>query len=224
MTNMLNDLTVMHKTGTSHNRPDSVMTTVCKLVFGVFVCSGHGLVSMAEKRDCYRRRLERRTAQTLGRWVRDVCDRCWHQLTGGEVSSGDIILSLDMTNDSDGVHLKVCSLRWAERKRSLITGHGLPRHHITCWTWDSTSLVPTHQLTGNVIRCHPNVTWQPQCQSLECGNIEVIGFLRSLHWHLITKPVLIWISGRLSEMLQLNQMQWEQWWLAEVIFFKWINK
>lgn len=44
---------------------------------------------------------------------------------------------------------QVCSLRWAERKRSIVTGHGLPRHHIACWTWDSTSLLPTHQLTGD---------------------------------------------------------------------------
>lgn len=48
-------------------RPDHVLTTLCVLVFSVFVCSGHGLVSMAEERDRYRRRLERRTAQNLGR-------------------------------------------------------------------------------------------------------------------------------------------------------------
>lgn len=146
--NMQNDLHDMHKKKTLHYQADHLLTTLCLLVFSVFVCSGHGLVSMAEKRDRYRRWLERRTAQNLGRWVWDVCDRCWHQLTGVEVSSSDIIVLLDVTNDSDRVHLKVCSLRWAERKRSLITGHGLPRHHIACWSWDSTSLVPTHQLTG----------------------------------------------------------------------------
>ncbi|XP_075889516.1 cell division cycle protein 20 homolog B-like [Nelusetta ayraudi] len=48
-----------------------------------------------------------------------------------------------------GTSSQVCSLRWAERKRSLVTGHGLPRHHIARWSWDSTSLVPTHQLTGH---------------------------------------------------------------------------
>lgn len=65
--NMQNDLHDTHKKKTLHNRPDHLLTTLCLLVFSVFVCSGHGLVSMAEKRDRYRRRLERRTAQNLGR-------------------------------------------------------------------------------------------------------------------------------------------------------------
>lgn len=132
----------------SINRPDNLLTTLCPLVFSVFVCSGHGLVSMAEKRDGYRRRLERWAAQNLGHWVRDVCDRCRHQLTGVDFYRGDVIVLLIMTNHSNLSISQVCSLRWAERKRSLITGHGLPQHHIACWNWDSTSLLPTHQLTG----------------------------------------------------------------------------
>lgn len=99
----------MHKTKQkqklSINRPDNLLTMMCMLVFSVFVCSGHGLVSMAEKCDRHRRRLERWTAQNLGHWVRDVCDRCWHQLTGEKFHSGDVMVLLIVTHDSKFVHL-----------------------------------------------------------------------------------------------------------------------
>ncbi|XP_029685132.1 cell division cycle protein 20 homolog B-like [Takifugu rubripes] len=44
---------------------------------------------------------------------------------------------------------QICSLRWAEKRRCLVTGHGLPQHHIACWSWDFASLNLTSQFTGH---------------------------------------------------------------------------
>ena len=48
--------------------------------------------------------------------------------------------------------LQICSLLWAEEKRSLVCGHGLPHHNISCWAADNpTSLNRSHQLKGREI-------------------------------------------------------------------------
>eukprot|EP00064_Thunnus_orientalis_P015128 superscaffoldBa00002749_g15177 len=47
--------------------------------------------------------------------------------------------------------VKICSLRWADKKRRLVTGHGLPHHHIICWDWEFPSLSSSYHLT---VVCH----------------------------------------------------------------------
>jgi len=44
--------------------------------------------------------------------------------------------------------LQICSLRWAEKKKCLVSGHGLPHHQVSCWSWDFPSLSPVRQLSG----------------------------------------------------------------------------
>ncbi|XP_041792343.1 cell division cycle protein 20 homolog B-like [Chelmon rostratus] len=78
---------------------------------------------------------QRKTIATGGGW-KDGELRMW------DADSGTCLTSAN-TNS------QVCSLRWAEKKRCLLTGHGLPQHHLTCWTWEFPSLSPTHQLTGH---------------------------------------------------------------------------
>ncbi|XP_029296167.1 cell division cycle protein 20 homolog B-like [Cottoperca gobio] len=44
---------------------------------------------------------------------------------------------------------QICSLRWAEKKRYLVTGHGRPHHQVNCWSWECPSLSPVYQLRGH---------------------------------------------------------------------------
>ncbi|XP_035763296.1 cell division cycle protein 20 homolog B-like [Neolamprologus brichardi] len=44
---------------------------------------------------------------------------------------------------------QICSLQWAEKKRCLVTGHGLPHHRVTSWVWEFHSLSPIYQFTGH---------------------------------------------------------------------------
>ncbi|XP_047449137.1 cell division cycle protein 20 homolog B-like isoform X2 [Mugil cephalus] len=57
-----------------------------------------------------------------------------------DTQSGSCVTSVN-TNS------QICSLRWADRRRHLITGHGLPHHQVTCWQFPSLS--PIYQLTGH---------------------------------------------------------------------------
>ncbi|XP_058491135.1 cell division cycle protein 20 homolog B-like [Solea solea] len=50
---------------------------------------------------------------------------------------------------SANTNSQICSLRWAEKKQFLVTGHGRPHHQITRWTWEFPSLNPVQQLTGH---------------------------------------------------------------------------
>ncbi|XP_029573906.1 cell division cycle protein 20 homolog B isoform X2 [Salmo trutta] len=47
--------------------------------------------------------------------------------------------------------VKVCSMVWSEERKALFTGHGLPHHHITCWS-PSPSLEQAYQLHGHMGR------------------------------------------------------------------------
>uniref|UniRef100_A0A671XVT2 CDC20/Fizzy WD40 domain-containing protein n=2 Tax=Sparus aurata TaxID=8175 RepID=A0A671XVT2_SPAAU len=78
---------------------------------------------------------QRKMIATGGGW-KDGVLRIW------DTDSGTCVTSAN-TNS------QICSLRWAEKKKYLVTGHGLPEHHITCWTWEFPSLSPTYQLTGH---------------------------------------------------------------------------
>ncbi|KAI3371999.1 hypothetical protein L3Q82_006870 [Scortum barcoo] len=70
--------------------------------------------------------------------------------TGGGCKDGELRIwdteSQTCVTSAD-TNSQICSLRWAEKKRYLVTGHGLPLHQVTCWTWKSLSLSPTYQLT-----------------------------------------------------------------------------
>ncbi|XP_008286370.1 cell division cycle protein 20 homolog B [Stegastes partitus] len=78
---------------------------------------------------------QRQVIATGGGW-KDGQLRIW------DTQSGSCVTSVS-TNS------QICSLRWAEKKRYLITGHGLPHHHVACWTWKFPSLGPVHQLKGH---------------------------------------------------------------------------
>ncbi|XP_076010377.1 cell division cycle protein 20 homolog B-like [Genypterus blacodes] len=80
---------------------------------------------------------QRQLIATGGGW-RDGELRIW------DTESGTCITSTH-------THTQICSLRWAEKKRVLLTGHGLPHHRVTCWAWGSPSpsLRPSYQLTGH---------------------------------------------------------------------------
>lgn len=43
----------------------------------------------------------------------------------------------------------ICSLQWAEKKRHVVTGHGLPHHKVISWMWEFPSLSPIYQFTGH---------------------------------------------------------------------------
>ncbi|XP_051278542.1 cell division cycle protein 20 homolog B-like [Dicentrarchus labrax] len=78
---------------------------------------------------------QRKMIATGGGW-KDGELRIW------DTDSGTCVTSAN-TNS------QICSLQWAEKKRYLVTGHGLPQHHITCWTGEFPSLSPTYQFTGH---------------------------------------------------------------------------
>ncbi|XP_034726677.1 cell division cycle protein 20 homolog B-like [Etheostoma cragini] len=50
---------------------------------------------------------------------------------------------------STNTNSQICSLRWAEKNKYLVTGHGLPHHQVNCWSWEFPSLTPIYQLTGH---------------------------------------------------------------------------
>ncbi|XP_068461340.1 cell division cycle protein 20 homolog B-like [Clinocottus analis] len=78
---------------------------------------------------------QRKIIATGGGW-NDGELRVWDTDTGTCVTSAN-------TNS------QICSLRWAEQKRRLLTGHGLPHHQIRCWSWQFPSLGPVCQLSGH---------------------------------------------------------------------------
>ncbi|XP_074495311.1 cell division cycle protein 20 homolog B-like isoform X1 [Sebastes fasciatus] len=78
---------------------------------------------------------QRKTIATGGGW-KDGELRVWDTESGTCVTSAN-------TNS------QICSLRWAEKKKYLVTGHGLPHHQVTCWSWEFPSLSPLYQLTGH---------------------------------------------------------------------------
>ncbi|KAM3610701.1 uncharacterized protein V6R79_007581 [Siganus canaliculatus] len=74
--------------------------------------------------------------------------------TGGGWNDGKLRLwdaNSETCVASADTNSQICSLRWAEKKRYLVTGHGLPQHNISCWTWESSSFSPTCQLR---VACH----------------------------------------------------------------------
>ncbi|XP_031712528.1 cell division cycle protein 20 homolog B [Anarrhichthys ocellatus] len=50
---------------------------------------------------------------------------------------------------SANTHSQICSLRWAEKNKCLVTSHGLPHHQVNCWSWEFPSLSPIYQLSGH---------------------------------------------------------------------------
>ncbi|CAL8336552.1 unnamed protein product [Gadus morhua 'NCC'] len=76
--------------------------------------------------------------------------------TGGGWRDGELRIwdtqSASCVN-SYATNSQICSLLWAEEKRSLVCGHGLPHHNISCWAADNpTSLNRSHQLKGHTDR------------------------------------------------------------------------
>ncbi|KAM8761305.1 cell division cycle protein 20 homolog B-like [Acanthopagrus schlegelii] len=90
---------------------------------------------------------QRKMIATGGGW-KDGVLRIW------DTDSGTCVTSAN-TNS------QICALRWAEKKKYLVTGHGLPQHHVTCWTWEFPSLSPNYQLT---VVCHDLAVGQIQLQ------------------------------------------------------------
>ncbi|XP_059192747.1 cell division cycle protein 20 homolog B-like [Centropristis striata] len=78
---------------------------------------------------------QRKMIATGGGW-KDGELRIWDTASGTCVTSAN-------TNS------QICSLRWAEKKKCLLAGHGLPHHQISCWCWEFPSLSSIEQLTGH---------------------------------------------------------------------------
>ncbi|XP_029960106.1 cell division cycle protein 20 homolog B-like [Salarias fasciatus] len=78
---------------------------------------------------------QRNAIATGGGW-KDGELRIW------DTQSGSCVTSVN-TNS------QICSLRWAETMRYLVTGHGVPHHQVTGWTWDFPSVRPMYELTGH---------------------------------------------------------------------------
>ncbi|XP_031161586.1 cell division cycle protein 20 homolog B [Sander lucioperca] len=78
---------------------------------------------------------QRKMIATGGGW-KDGELRIW------DTDSGTCVTSAN-TNS------QICSLRWAEKKKYLVTGHGLPHHQVNCWSWEFPSLTPIYQLAGH---------------------------------------------------------------------------
>ncbi|XP_062273878.1 cell division cycle protein 20 homolog B-like [Scomber scombrus] len=78
---------------------------------------------------------QRKMIATGGGW-KDRELRIWDTQSGTCVTSAD-------TNS------QICSLRWEEKKCRLVTGHGLPQHHVICWDWVLSSLSPSYHLAGH---------------------------------------------------------------------------
>ncbi|KAM9858588.1 cell division cycle protein 20 homolog B-like [Aulostomus maculatus] len=94
---------------------------------------------------------QRKMIATGGGW-KDGQLRIWDAKSGACVTS--------VHTDS-----QICCLRWAEKKRRLITGHGLPYHQVTCWDWDFPSLNPTCHLEGHSNRVL-HLAVNPDCSQL----------------------------------------------------------
>ncbi|XP_051806775.1 cell division cycle protein 20 homolog B isoform X2 [Acanthochromis polyacanthus] len=65
----------------------------------------------------------------------------------GELRMWDTLSGSCLTSIS--TNSQICSLRWAEKKRYLITSHGLPHHQVARWRWEFPSISPITQLTGH---------------------------------------------------------------------------
>eukprot|EP00063_Salmo_salar_P053320 XP_014028155.1 PREDICTED: cell division cycle protein 20 homolog B isoform X5 [Salmo salar] len=74
--------------------------------------------------------------------------------TGGGQSDGVLRIWNNQSGtcvDSAQTNSQVCSMVWSEERKALFTGHGLPHHHITCWS-PSPSLEQAYQLHGHMGR------------------------------------------------------------------------
>ncbi|XP_033947850.1 cell division cycle protein 20 homolog B-like [Pseudochaenichthys georgianus] len=72
--------------------------------------------------------------------------------TGGGLKDGELRIwdtDLGTCVTSANTKSQICSLRWAEKKRYLVTGHGLPHHQVTCWSSEFPSLSPLYQLRAH---------------------------------------------------------------------------
>lgn len=62
--------------------PAAIHWAVCVFFVFVSLCLGNGMVSMAEKDDRHRRRVERWRTENVGHRFRDLFDFCQHKFTG----------------------------------------------------------------------------------------------------------------------------------------------
>ncbi|TNN66568.1 Cell division cycle protein 20 B [Liparis tanakae] len=72
--------------------------------------------------------------------------------TGGGWNDGELRVwdtDLGTCVTSAKTDSQICSLRWAEKNKCLVSGHGLPHHQVSCWSWDFPSLSPIRQLSGH---------------------------------------------------------------------------
>ncbi|XP_055017911.1 cell division cycle protein 20 homolog B [Boleophthalmus pectinirostris] len=81
---------------------------------------------------------EKNTIATGGGW-KDGQVRIW------DTKCGTCLTSVQ-TNS------QICCLRWSGQKKRLVTGHGVPHHHISSWAWNSPDLTMTLQLSGHTKR------------------------------------------------------------------------
>ncbi|XP_062418360.1 cell division cycle protein 20 homolog B-like [Pungitius pungitius] len=79
---------------------------------------------------------QRRMIATGGGWT-DGELRVW------DTDSGTCVTSAN--TDS-----QICSLRWAEKKKCLVTGHGLPHYQVSCWSCPLLPVLgPVYRMSGH---------------------------------------------------------------------------
>ncbi|XP_011477161.2 cell division cycle protein 20 homolog B [Oryzias latipes] len=72
--------------------------------------------------------------------------------TGGGWKDGELRMwdaQLGTCLNSVSTNSQICCLRWAGKKRSLITSHGLPHNSVSSWTWKFPYLTQLYQLAGH---------------------------------------------------------------------------
>uniref|UniRef100_A0A3Q3LTI2 Cell division cycle 20B n=2 Tax=Mastacembelus armatus TaxID=205130 RepID=A0A3Q3LTI2_9TELE len=86
--------------------------------------------------------------------------------TGGGWKDGELRIwdtQMGTCVTSVNTNSQICSLRWAEKKRYVVTGHGLPHHQVRTWEFPSLSL--SSQLTGHSHRVL-HLALNPECTQI----------------------------------------------------------
>nr|XP_040052355.1 cell division cycle protein 20 homolog B-like isoform X1 [Gasterosteus aculeatus aculeatus] len=77
--------------------------------------------------------------------------------TGGGWNDGDLrVWDTDSGTcvTSANTNSQICSLRWAQKKKCLVTGHGLPDHQVSCWSCPVLpALGPVYRMSGQRAQC-----------------------------------------------------------------------
>ncbi|KAM8887460.1 uncharacterized protein AB9W97_014028 isoform 2-T2 [Spinachia spinachia] len=82
---------------------------------------------------------------------------------------------------SANTNSQICSLRWAQKKKCLVTGHGLPHHQVSCWSCPRLpALGPVYLMSGHASEIIGGTEVEPHSlpfmvliQKQRCGGILI---------------------------------------------------